>query len=290
MEISMQQNAVGLATLTRQAAAVPDVKASTVKTKSMTGVWLLDTNMIVEGMNQSECLAQLPLLADKSDRAWYTIGGILNLMRENQWWSIKGYQAFNVFVEEEVGIPMARATRWMNTYTGMNNLGITMEDLDGIGWTKMKDALPYMRKENKEELLGLARTMSASSFAIYLKGLGGKNKKTTPGSGGGDNNIVRFKCSFFEDQWPVVNEALERARAMQQTEADPVALTSICEQYLSGNAGGGHVTRGAIILALQEAGDQGLSDLLSSAFPHLDISISEASAFDPTLLGADDHM
>ncbi len=284
--MELVSNGLGVAVAT-QATATVDVKAHSVKKSSMTGNWLADAVMVVENMTQSECLVQLPNLANQSDRSWYTIGGILTQIQRNQWWSIKGYTSFNSFVENELNIPAKRATSWIRIYTQLCTLGIKMDELDSVGWTKLKAAVPYLNKENKDELLGLARTMSTSSFEIYLQGLAGKNKKTRTATGGSDTNSQQFKLMMHEDQLEVVNAALERARVGQQTEHNAVALTSICEQYMSGNSGGGHVGRGALILALQEMGDDGVAEVLTSAFPHLDIQISEQKTFDPLALGGE---
>jgi len=271
-----------------QTTAPTDVKAHTVKKASLVGNWLTDTTTVVENMNQGECLAQLPELAQKSDRSWFAIGGILKRVQEQQWWSIRGYQSFSSFIEEELGIPKARGEHWMKVYTGIVNMGITSEDLDGIGWTKIKDAIPYMRKENKDELLAMARSMTVINFQIYLKGLSGATKKAGSGAAGrGNNDIHALKMQFHSDQWDVVEVALDRAKTAQNTEYDAVAFTSICEQYMADGSTGGHVTEGALILALQTMGDEGLSGILNRAFPHLTITMSEAEAFDPNSIGKD---
>lgn len=265
-----------------QAAAAVEVKAAGIKKAHVTGNWLADTTMTVEAMSQNECLTQLGQLSDKSDRSWYTIGGILQRVREQQWWSIKGHTSFEGFIENEMHLPKARAMRWINLYTNMANLKITIEELDSVGWTKLKEASPYLNSTNKDQLLQAARSMSVTEFTIYLKGLSSSNKGKNKNIGG-LSNIVTLKLSLHEDQAPVIEAAMERAAKLQGTEHKAVALTSICEQYLAGanSSGGGHVSSGAVLVAIQEMGEENLAIMLSQAFPHLNIQISEAQAFDP---------
>lgn len=282
---------IGTATATMstktQATSVVEVKAAGVKKSHTTGDWLVDTTMTVEAMTQNECLTQLSQLSDKSDRSWYTIGGILQRIREQQWWAVRGHTSLESFIEAEMNLPKARAMRWINLYTNMANLKITIEELDSVGWTKLKEASPYLNSNNKEQLLQAARSMSVSEFTIYLKGLSSSNKNRNRNIGG-VTNIVNLKLSLHEDQAPVIEAALERAMKLQGTEHKAVALTSICEQYLAGanSSGGGHVSSGAVLVALQEMGEENLSMMLTQAFPHLTIQISQAEAFNPgTLAG-----
>jgi len=274
-------------TLVTSKTAQVSVSAKAVQKKSLQGDWLKDTAVVVENMNQMECLQQLPILSGDSDRAWFTIGGILSRIRDQQWWTVDGCASFNTFVEDKVGIPSARANSWIRIYNSMLAMGITIDELDGVGWTKLKDMIGYMTKANKDEMINLAKNMTVSQLALYLKGLGtgdGKKKKVQSGQ---DSTTV-FKVRLHEDQSEVVLSAIERASKQVQTEYDAVALTSICEQYmgLAEASQGGHVSRSAMVLSIQEMGAEGLATMLEEAFPHLNISITEEQAFDHTNLGA----
>lgn len=283
----------GLQTLTleRQQSVMSaplEVKAKAVAKKDLTGDWLQDTHMVIENLQQHEAVNQLTNLTDQSDRSWYCIGGILSQIRDNQWWQIKGYASFDDFVEDELGIAKARAASWMRNYRAVLNLGITTADLSEVGWTKLKDALPYMTSTNKDELLGHARTLTCKAFITYLKGLAGETKKKKTTSVGSGSSVVKFSCMLHEDEVEVVDEALKRAKARANSEYDNVGLALLCSVYLNG--GGDTMNAGSVVDAMRQMGADSLQSLIQEAFPNLTVMISENAAFDPISMGASDNV
>lgn len=161
------------------------------------------------------------------DYATYHLGGIFCKMADQKWFM--GHGTFRECCDVEFGVQYRKAAYFMQIFRAINDKGIDWHDVISVGWTKLKEMLDVMTKENAKEWATLAKGMSTVALIEHIKaGQVASGKEVAI-----PNPTVNKTFKLHEDQKEVVDAALSDAKQKGSTEYDTVALELICQQYLA---------------------------------------------------------
>jgi len=69
-------------------------------------------------------------------------------------WQNLNYASFKAYIEEEFGIEYRNAMYYVKIGEKLNELGLTIPELEELGWSKFKKLLPALKNiQSKEEFL-----------------------------------------------------------------------------------------------------------------------------------------
>lgn len=209
--------------------------AAATKGKSKgSGDLILDIAHEVQGLTKTKALNQADRLADDIDSNYFKLGGILRLIKKEQWF--EGFPTFEAFVENKFGFAIRKAEYLMSIYTNLVDKQIPWQAVCGLGWAKLKDLAPILTQENLEEWVTKASACSVPELQALIKGAKGE-------AGGGSTtvdtsaSVVKMKFSFHTDQAEHVQLALAKAKGELNTEHDNVAFAGIATGYLANATG-----------------------------------------------------
>ncbi len=190
----------------------------------------------LENLKETEARKLVTELREGSDFGFFKLGGVLSVIQSNNW--IEPHGSFKDFVEAEHGLNYRRAMYWIGIYNGLVNSGIPWEAVKSLGWTKLKEIVPVLTKDNvkqwvktaeKQTTLQLIETVKSDIANQQQKQIG---SEAQPSSG----PVTTKTFKVHPDQKKTIDEALTRAKASGNTAFDTVALEYICLDYLGGPA------------------------------------------------------
>lgn len=230
----------------------------------------------VENLTSAKALELLPKLFDRVDNTFFTIGGILARVHEEQWWKDAGHESFKDCVTEEYGIDYRTAMYWVQIYNDLVAAEINFEEVSHIGWSKLKEISNVINQENKDEWVKRAEEMSLRQLLEYIKAIKAGGSADDKGGDGVDPNQSEVKSYTFklhEDERAAVSGAVESAMEQLGTEFPSVAITHICDTYLAGDGTG--ATKGASLEdQMKEADYTKTLEIFEKVFPNIDLEVT----------------
>jgi len=136
-----------------------------------------------------------------------------------------GYENFNDFCEIELGISARSGRYYVAIGNAIKNSGLSWEDVDGIGWTKLRTIASLMNKKNAKRLIDLCGARSVSELTEYVKAQKADSADVSP------STVSRMAFSLEEDQAEVVHEALALAKRVIESDNSSLALEHICFEW-----------------------------------------------------------
>lgn len=101
----------------------------------------------------------------------FAVGGLLNKAFYEKWHKAYGFSTFVEYIETELGISKSKAYYHRSLYEHVVAAELSWDELQHIGWAKIRSVLKYINKDNVDEWIGLAETMTATELAEYGKKL-----------------------------------------------------------------------------------------------------------------------
>lgn len=152
-------------------------------------------------------------IREQEEEALFSLGGLLAYINEEQAFKSLGYEDLASYSEAELGFKKRRAEYYIRLYTELTGAGVSMKDIEGIGWTKLRALLGVIDKSNKKELLSKAKKMSRDDLADHMKEVKSSVNKASPSSEAPE--FVKFPAfRLFKDQ-AVAFEAVIKAAQTQ---------------------------------------------------------------------------
>lgn len=149
-----------------------------------------------------------------------------------------GFGTFREYCEQELEIGYHKATYFMDIWDKVKTLELPKSKVTKLGWTKMKDIAAVVTKENAEELLEKASSMSSRELTETVKTM----RKSDPNK---DKNVpvtVTFSVKMGESEHRVVLDAIEEAKKLLETDQTTLALETICSDWMEAKGGQPTVT------------------------------------------------
>jgi len=250
---------------------------SKVKTGEVVGKDLiLDTVQELENMNQAATLKGVRACLETAGYSNFQLGGLLQRIQEEGWWDNGEHESFKDFIQAEYGLGLRKAAYLMAIYTGLVESGVKWEQVQALGWTKLRELVSMLTVDNVDEWVEKAKEMTTLQLIEYIKAekAQGKGDKDAPTK----EEAQKIKTKTFKlhaDQLETVDTALERAREEGETEYDTVALDYICMRYLSNDAGKAKTTKPPTLeKQFKEAGVDKVLEAFEEAFPECNITVA----------------
>lgn len=148
---------------------------------------------------------------------------------ENGYFVRWGFSSFEEFATAEIGIGYRKANYLVGIAQMMKTLGIPWEDVEGIGWTKMRTLVPILKQEGGiGDWLDLARELSVKDLEKLVKDA---KIGLEVGSTGGDA-VVTLKFRVTKEQSDIIMDALAYAKKATEQEDDVMALEQMAFEYI----------------------------------------------------------
>lgn len=126
-----------------------------------------------------EYAQNLSELKEKEEETIFLLGGLLAYIQSEKAYSVLGYEDFATYAEAEVGLKKRSAEYYARVYTDLTEAGVTVKDIEGIGWTKLRSLIGVIDKKNKSALLTKAKKMSRDDLADHMKEIKAKTGKAS---------------------------------------------------------------------------------------------------------------
>ncbi|MCO6419301.1 hypothetical protein JYK14_24525 [Siccirubricoccus sp. KC 17139] len=242
---------------TALAPVAPSTLARTATPGEMpTGSTIL-TERVKEILAHEDALEAAKRLASQIENSYFSLGGILAHIYENNLYHLAGYEGkrgWQSYVENELqGVDYRRAMYWIDIYRTLTAIGVDESRLaaTGVGWSKIKEIVRIGRlkdekgrpvgdkilKENFTHLLEVAKEKTRDELADYVRTAFVEAQKPGPIPEQDRASRIRKTIQFrlLPPQAEAVNRAVEAAKATAKTEDSEVALEQICVEWALGH-------------------------------------------------------
>lgn len=161
-----------------------------------------------------------------NDRLGLVQGELLYEIKAGEYWQEWEFDSFESYVESELGYKARKAKYMIDIYAKfVLELGLPMERLKALEWSKAKEVLTIIDKDNSDEVLGVLEGSTFNEVRKYAR------KKR--GKGDGDDGFKRINFSLTDDQAEMVELALASACKVIESDNRSRALVALAEEYVS---------------------------------------------------------
>lgn len=110
-------------------------------------------------------------LKEQGVMVYLELGAYLSIIKQNKFYETLGYDTFWEYIgTPELGFRRDTAYRMMKIYEKFCvELALDPGQVKEINWTKLRDIIPVVNKENSEEWLEKARTLSRSDLITEVR-------------------------------------------------------------------------------------------------------------------------
>lgn len=182
----------------------------------------------VEGATKKQVEDLLMQCSGKRGYDDFELGGLLEKIKINGWWT--GHTNFSDYVEATTGISYRSAGYCMTTYRNLVDANISFEEVEHVGWTKLRRISSMLTQKNKQEWIDLCEKMNVKQLDHHIRELpGGSSTKkfrhqTIP-------EITSITFTMLAGQKKQLLKNLEKAKADVGTTNDAEALLAVMSIY-----------------------------------------------------------
>jgi hypothetical protein len=179
-------------------------------------------------------------LACVVEETYFDLGHVLLDIARSTCYKAWGFKDFDTYVEKELSFQRRKAYYLILIYDQATELGLTMEDLAGIGWSKAKEILAYVHtRADFDVWAARARKMSLRELidAIRIaRGVGPKPEHPISEHPVTGETLHTMTFALTDGQYANVMLAMETAKRIGKTDKDSHAFDLICLDFASHNA------------------------------------------------------
>jgi hypothetical protein len=248
---------------------------------------LVKMSFEIENMDEAQLHTAVKSWVQRQSLDFFALGGYLTQMQMNAWFG--QYKNMEEFCKAELELSYRTARYMMVCYEGILEAGLTADQVQQMGWSKLKDVVPLLNKDNVEDWVQKALTHNVSDFQELVKAEKGDDNSSGAGPDTATDKVIKTASfKLLNDQIDTVKQALDKAKAEGNTESDSVALEYLALSYLNG---GGIVQQAGpadlstidatelpvdkIMAWMKNAGAQISLEIIGEVFPDLAIECSE---------------
>ncbi|CAO3460753.1 hypothetical protein [Azospirillum argentinense] len=213
---------------------------------------LVLTDSVKQVLAHEDALAAAKRLAKAIKQSYYTLGGILTHIYEQNLYHLAGPQyvgkrGWQTYVENELDdIDYRKAMYWVSIYRTFSAIGVDEAQLHGLEWSKAKEIARLGRlkdaegkpigeqilRENFDKLVEVGKGMSRDEFLDYINQ--GFMRAQAPGLLAAPERVVRKTINFRlrAAQAERVTRAVETVKQITGVEATEDALEQVCAEWL----------------------------------------------------------
>ena len=144
------------------------------------------------------------------------------------WGYTDDLSGFQGFVDAELNTNYRKVMYLVNIWDKVHDLGLDIETVEAIGWSKMKEIAPLMeKKKDANKWMKKAANLSFRDLAGEVKTEREKQGKART------NSSTKFTFVADSDEATAINDAINAAKAVCETKNDTTALEYICQEWLA---------------------------------------------------------
>lgn len=175
-----------------------------------------------------EVRKSIELAQNKIEKGYAEMAQLLHETWENGYFVRWGYENFKDYCEAELGWKYRRAMYFVAIAEVVKKMEIPWEDVEGIGWTKMRTLLPILEEQGEVgDWLEIAQNYSVKA----LQEMVGDAKLGSDIGRIGDPDIATLTFRLTQDQFDIINEALGKAKKVIDNESNSLALEQMAYDY-----------------------------------------------------------
>lgn len=162
------------------------------------------------------------------DESYQELAKLLHETHDNGYYIRWGYENFKDYVEGELGVQYRKARYLVGIAQVIKDLEVKWEDVEGVGWTKMRTLIPILKEQGIGDWFELAKQYSVKELESLVKDakLGFDITAT-----GGDR-IVTLTFKMTPEQSEIITEALDSAKKAAETQDNVLALEQMAFDYV----------------------------------------------------------
>ena len=171
--------------------------------------------------------------SQKIDESYQHLAQLLHECYENTYYIRWGYSNFKEFCESE-GLHYRRSKYLVGIAQVVKDMNIPWEDIEGIGWTKMRALIPILKEQGE---VGDWLDLASQYTVKELEKLVADSKLGLDINSTGGDRIVTLKFRLTPTQTEIVLDALDHAKKVSETEDDVLALEQMSYDYVMQQGG-----------------------------------------------------
>jgi hypothetical protein len=240
--------------------------------KTSTGNLIADTAAEVESLTKAKALSMVAGLADNIDSNCFKLGGVLKVIKDNNWWADKSvgkFKSFDSYVFERFGFHSSKAYYLMSLYTNLVTKQIPWSKVEFLGWAKLRLIASIITLENLDEWVAKASSLTYTELCEVVKAKPADHTgvKTTD-----EMETIKFK--LHKDQAETVRHALAKIKGEMQTDTDTVALENMAALILGGKSGPAVITPEQLKAAIAKEGYEATLIAFGEVYPEIDVAVT----------------
>ena len=231
-----------------------------------------------EGLSKEEAFAAVSPLMETVDSSYIRLGGVLAVIRDNDWWQSEGMESFKELLEKKFGLRHRKATYLIQIYEDLVNSGVEWDQVKSLGWCKLKEISPVVTKENCAEWVAKAESLTVLQLHDVVAKAKAAKEQSLPTSGAvpedASSDTVTMTFKLHVEQKETIRQALDKAKKEANTEYDGVALEAISINYLSGGKVTKKVAGADLKTSMQKAGAEAVLNLFGELWPDIEVQVT----------------
>ena len=185
------------------------------------------------GPRSAEVREKIVEEAKRIDESYQNLAQLLHECYENAYYIRWGFSNFKEYCENE-GLHYRRSKYLVGIAQVVKDLGINWEDVEGVGWTKMRALVPILREQMVVgDWLELARLHSVKELEALVK----DSKIGLDVSASGGDRIVSLNFKLTPTQAEIILDALDHSKRIAETEDDVLAFEQMAYDYMMQQGG-----------------------------------------------------
>jgi hypothetical protein len=162
------------------------------------------------------------------EKGYIALAQLLHETWENAYFIRWAYDSFQEYCQEELGIQYRRAKYYVSIADTVKKLGIEWEEIEDIGWTKMRVLLPII-EEDPKGWITLAEAHPVRELEAMVKDAKDLGIDITSQ---GDEKVISLSLKMTQSQADIIFSALDKAKEAIESESNEMALEQISYDYV----------------------------------------------------------
>jgi hypothetical protein len=205
----------------------------------------IDAEVVEASKESLDLREKIKVLTKAIDDTYWEVCELLYCVNRDAEYRAWGFATFKEYVEQDLGFTIRKAEYLINIWKKIViELGggdkKYLNKIKQIGWTKLKDIINYLTKDNVDEWKEKAKGMSVRELIEYKKEteqkeITDKLARAERGEKVDMDKLHTLNFKLYSDQYKTVLDACEMAGKVAKSDQRGHCLTMICQDYLMTN-------------------------------------------------------
>jgi hypothetical protein len=198
-------------------------------------------------------------LKNNIESSYFELAKLLYEVYENEYFKEWGFEDFEEYCHKELEFGERKGrylvSVWYHLVIKNEFEDKELEKLKDIGWTKVRALIRVVNKDNLDEWVKQATSMTAEELDLRTKQIVLEQTAGEEVEGEIVKEMKRFTCVLVDDQIKVVEKAFEIAEKIAKSDKRGHLLSLICLDFLSTRVGEDHTLANFLNNVLQKLED-----------------------------------